>query len=85
MGRRVIHVQHSRPIERDAEVFSVSCDIHLVLSTVSIPRLEIIRRSSDEAEQYVRGEAQRLMQEMEEVGCDCDKDEYVAWNGVITP
>lgn len=83
MGRRVIHVQHSRPIERDSEVFSVSCDIHFVHSRCDIPRLEIIRRSPEDAEQYVREQAQGLMREMEEAGCDCDKDEYVAWNGVI--
>lgn len=79
----MIYVQHSRPVNRDAEVFRVHCDVHDVTVERNIPRLEILRRSSLEAEEYVRGEAQTLVRELGEAGCDCDKDTLMDWNAVI--
>jgi len=79
----MIHVQHSRPIEEDVEVFQLTCTIHNVYSMCVIPRDHLARLSPEEAEKFVRVEAQFAIKRMAEEGCDCDKDEYVSWNGLI--
>jgi hypothetical protein len=59
------------------------CDTHNVGSVCVIPRIELVRLSSVDAEKFVRSEARLAIKEMEEGGCDCDKDEYSSWNDSI--